>query len=183
MKYAADFRRIAREALRGKWPIAVLVGLVAVLLGGAVSSGPEVEIDIDVEHVNASFGFAGQTLFSARVRPNKPPPSAFPPVRFAVCVLSLDVIADQGLQQIVAVDAADDGARILVGRDIGGVLRQNIAYQLVDGVVALFLQCPVDLQNCLFDLHITVITDGKNSSRLRDRHIRSPLLSVILSTL
>ena len=65
MKYAADFRRIAREALRGKWPIAVLVGLVAVLLGGAVSSGPEVEIDIDVEHVNASFGFAGQTLFSA----------------------------------------------------------------------------------------------------------------------
>ena len=29
MKYAADFRRIAREALSGKWMIAVLVGLVA----------------------------------------------------------------------------------------------------------------------------------------------------------
>ena len=28
MKLAADFRKIAREALRGRWKIAVLVGLV-----------------------------------------------------------------------------------------------------------------------------------------------------------
>ena len=41
MKYAADFRYIAREALRGKWLIAVVVGLVASLLGGA---GPADEI-------------------------------------------------------------------------------------------------------------------------------------------
>ena len=34
MKYAADFRELARNALRGKWGIAVIVGLVAVLLGG-----------------------------------------------------------------------------------------------------------------------------------------------------
>ena len=34
MKLAADFRQAAREALRGKWPIAILIGLVAVLLGG-----------------------------------------------------------------------------------------------------------------------------------------------------
>ena len=37
MKYAADFRQIAREALSGKWMIAVLVGLVASLLGGGIS--------------------------------------------------------------------------------------------------------------------------------------------------
>ena len=37
MKYAADFRYIAREALRGKWLIAVVVGLVASLLGGGIS--------------------------------------------------------------------------------------------------------------------------------------------------
>ena len=43
MKYAADFRRIAREALSGKWMIAVLVGLVATLLGGAGSGGPELK--------------------------------------------------------------------------------------------------------------------------------------------
>ena len=45
MKYAADFRRIAREALSGKWMIAVLVGLVATLLGGAGSGGPELKLN------------------------------------------------------------------------------------------------------------------------------------------
>lgn len=28
MKYAADFRQEARAALQGKWPLAILVGLV-----------------------------------------------------------------------------------------------------------------------------------------------------------
>lgn len=42
MKCAADFRRIARESLRGKWLIAVLTGLVAAILGGAASEGPEI---------------------------------------------------------------------------------------------------------------------------------------------
>ena len=46
MKYAADFRQIAREALSGKWMIAVLVGLVASLLGGAGADGPELKLDI-----------------------------------------------------------------------------------------------------------------------------------------
>ena len=35
MKYAADFRQEARAALQGKWPLAILVGLVAAILGGA----------------------------------------------------------------------------------------------------------------------------------------------------
>ena len=43
MKLAADFRQAAREALCGKWPIAILIGLVAVLLDGAGSGGPEVK--------------------------------------------------------------------------------------------------------------------------------------------
>ena len=64
MKYAADFRRIAREALSGKWLIAVLVGLVAMLLGGVGSDGPEVKLNFDVSGANASFEFAGQTIFS-----------------------------------------------------------------------------------------------------------------------
>ena len=38
MSYAADFRRIAREALRGKWALAIGTGFIAVLLG-AVSRG------------------------------------------------------------------------------------------------------------------------------------------------
>ena len=39
MKYAADFRREAREALRGKWVLAILAGVVAMLLGGTLSNG------------------------------------------------------------------------------------------------------------------------------------------------
>lgn len=39
MKFAADFRRIAREALKGKWIISILVNFVAVLVGAGILSG------------------------------------------------------------------------------------------------------------------------------------------------
>ena len=64
MKYAADFRQIARDTLSGKWMIAVLVGLVAMLLGGTGSDGPKVNLNIDASGANANFEFAGQTIFS-----------------------------------------------------------------------------------------------------------------------
>ena len=64
MKYAADFRQIARDALNGKWLIAVLVGLVAMLLGGTGSDGPKVNLNIDASGAHANFEFAGQTIFS-----------------------------------------------------------------------------------------------------------------------
>lgn len=48
MNYAADYRRIARETLRGKWKIAVLVGFVALLLGGvAWSNMPEISFQVE----------------------------------------------------------------------------------------------------------------------------------------
>jgi len=39
MKFAADFRAIARAALRGKWLTAILTGFVASLLGAGIASG------------------------------------------------------------------------------------------------------------------------------------------------
>ena len=39
MLYAEDFRRIAREALRGKWPLAIGTGLVAAILGAGSRGG------------------------------------------------------------------------------------------------------------------------------------------------
>ena len=39
MKHAADFRRIARGALRGRWPVAILTGFVASLIGAGITSG------------------------------------------------------------------------------------------------------------------------------------------------
>ena len=47
MKVAEDFRCIAREALRGKWGIAVITGLIASLLGGLGSDEPGVKLNID----------------------------------------------------------------------------------------------------------------------------------------
>jgi len=59
MKVAEDFRSIARVALSGKWKIAVLVGLVATLLGAVEGMGPEVRVNIDAGNVSASFEYAG----------------------------------------------------------------------------------------------------------------------------
>ena len=39
------------------------------------------------------------------------------------------------------------------------------------------IQRTVDLQYCLFDLHIPVIPDGKYSSRFRDCHSKIPFQS------
>ena len=36
--YAKDFRALARQALAGRWGVAVGTGLVAMLLGGAIGN-------------------------------------------------------------------------------------------------------------------------------------------------
>ena len=64
MKVAADFRRRAREVLRGKWMIAVLVGIVATILGGADFNGPEVNLSFEGGSIGANLAVAGQTIFS-----------------------------------------------------------------------------------------------------------------------
>lgn len=64
MKYAADFRRIARDALRGRWAIAVIVTFVAVVLGGTGSDGPEVKFNISESGASANLTIAGQTILS-----------------------------------------------------------------------------------------------------------------------
>lgn len=64
MKLASDFRYIAREALRGKWVIAVIAGLIASLLGGLSSNGTGVKLNSDISQGNMSLAVAGQTVFS-----------------------------------------------------------------------------------------------------------------------
>lgn len=64
MKYAADFRAIAREALRGRWGLAVITGLIATLLGGAASIGPELEIELSESGRNLGVAIGGQQIFS-----------------------------------------------------------------------------------------------------------------------
>lgn len=64
MKYAADFRKLAREALKGHWGIAVLAGLVASLLGAVDFGGPELNIHIDNGRFSMGLNIAGQTVVS-----------------------------------------------------------------------------------------------------------------------
>jgi len=64
MKVAADFRLLARNALRGKWTIAVVAGLIAMILGGVGSTGPEVNFTYDGHHSNLSVDYSGMTIIS-----------------------------------------------------------------------------------------------------------------------
>ena len=48
--------------------------------------------------------------------------------------LLAEVAAHKRLQQLVAIQLADQRAGVVMVRDIGGVLRQDVAHDLVDGL-------------------------------------------------
>ncbi|MBR2047770.1 MAG: DUF975 family protein [Oscillospiraceae bacterium] len=62
MKRASDFRTIAREALRGKWGIAVLAGFLAMLLGSASSGAPDININYTGNEFSINVGHYQQLL-------------------------------------------------------------------------------------------------------------------------
>lgn len=66
MRYASDFRRIARNALRNKWALAVLVGLVVMLLGGISINGPEFKLTFENHHANFGVYYGDQTIYSTQ---------------------------------------------------------------------------------------------------------------------
>lgn len=65
MKRAADFRAIAREALKGKWWLAVLTGFVASLLGGVMAFGNSGSFNIEME--DGSVGDMSTGIFTEEV--------------------------------------------------------------------------------------------------------------------
>ena len=65
MKFASDFRTIARDALRGRWGIAVLAGLVASLLGAIGSEGPEVTFNYSDSGASLDLMIAKQQIYSS----------------------------------------------------------------------------------------------------------------------
>lgn len=65
MKYAADFRSIARNALSGKWGLAVITGLIASLLGAIASNGPEIKFNFNDNGANVGLEFAGQQIYTS----------------------------------------------------------------------------------------------------------------------
>ena len=65
MKIAYDFRQIARDALRGRWGVAVIAGLIASLLGAISSNGPNFEFNFSDNGTNVNFGIANQEIYSS----------------------------------------------------------------------------------------------------------------------
>lgn len=62
MKYASDFRAIARNALAGRWTVAVITGLVASLLGAVAANAPEINLDFSGNGLSAGLNIAGQQV-------------------------------------------------------------------------------------------------------------------------
>ena len=65
MKLASDFRQIARDALRGRWGIAVIAGLIASMLGGTSLGGPDLEFNFSDNGASIDFSFAKQQIYSS----------------------------------------------------------------------------------------------------------------------
>ena len=63
MKYAYDFRSIARDALKGRWGIAVIAGLLASLLGAIGATGPQVKLNITDNGASINFMFGNQQIY------------------------------------------------------------------------------------------------------------------------
>ena len=71
MKYAADFRAQARQALKGRWFLAVITGLLATLLGGA-SAASSFSLNINLSGSSAMLphmDFSALALFLAVLIP------------------------------------------------------------------------------------------------------------------
>lgn len=65
MKFASDFREMARDALRGKWGLAVITGLIASLLGAGGSTGPEIKLEVNSNSANLKLMFGNQQIYSS----------------------------------------------------------------------------------------------------------------------
>lgn len=64
MKYASDFRSLARDALKGRWAVAVIAGLLAVLLGAISTNGPEIKLNINDSGADVVLAVGDQTIYS-----------------------------------------------------------------------------------------------------------------------
>ena len=64
MKYAADFKSIAREALVGRWTVAVVAGMIAALLGGGAANGPELKLNVSEAGADLALAVGEQTIYS-----------------------------------------------------------------------------------------------------------------------
>lgn len=64
MKYAADFRKIARDSLKGKWVIAIVACVIASMLGGVGGSNSGIEFEYKDGVASVNFEMFDQVIYS-----------------------------------------------------------------------------------------------------------------------
>ena len=65
MREPEELKKIALDALKGKWRIAIGAGLIAALLGGIGTGGPQVKLNIDGSNARLNLAFRGHNFYSA----------------------------------------------------------------------------------------------------------------------
>lgn len=64
MKYAADFRKIARDSLRNNWVFAIIAGLIVSIFGVDGNNTLDIQWNVDITNRSVDFSVAGQPIFS-----------------------------------------------------------------------------------------------------------------------
>ena len=67
MLKAKDFRKIARDGLKGRWPVAVVAGLIATMLGGTTNTSNGITYKLEQQMDQMMEGFAADPSVSALV--------------------------------------------------------------------------------------------------------------------
>ena len=81
-------------------------------------------------------------------------------------LLLLQILLNQNLQQLVTVDLADEGAGVVVVGNVSGILGEDVTNDLVDGIVALFLQCVINGGEDQADLGIFIHFDSEFTGKI-----------------
>ncbi|MBR4878248.1 MAG: DUF975 family protein [Clostridia bacterium] len=66
MRVSSDFRRIARNALRNKWLMAIIVCIIVSFLGGVNSEGLEIKFTLEAHHPVFAIYYGDNTLYSTK---------------------------------------------------------------------------------------------------------------------
>ena len=66
MRVSFDFHRIARNALRNKWILAVIIGLIASILGGVNFEGIDLDFSINIKDPSFAVYYGDSTLYSTQ---------------------------------------------------------------------------------------------------------------------
>ena len=70
MKFSADYRALALDALRGRWKTAVLAGLIASLLGANIVSSSDRVISNMSQNANACWRFSWSASLPGQCSPS-----------------------------------------------------------------------------------------------------------------